>query len=195
MESLRALLPALSDAITAVMFAGAWLTLGRFGRIQIESLILLMLIEFIVMHSFGFLMIASLEVDGRSPWAAFGVGGFYVVIAAALGIAFRSIWPVLMVAWLIGSKLWSLMSGALEPEAQRGYVLSFWLASTLAYLVGVVMVSLLPIPRLARHADDQGRRTDAEEGGLWARQPERVMAFGLFYFGLLCGLRIWYALA
>lgn len=183
MDMPRALASALPDFATAFLFAATWFRPQWLGLHWIKDLVLVVLVEFLVVHSFGFLFVATQQAGWGGLLLVLGVGAIYLAFAAALAAAFKSWWPVWMLAWLVGSKLWALLAGGSEGEAQQGYAMGMWLASTLAYLIGCLATAVLPLPRLGvrRH----GREYGIDGKGLWVEQPHRVLAFGLAYFGFV----------
>jgi hypothetical protein len=192
-ELLRSLSAGLFDFVTAFTFFATWIRPDWLGRDWVKSLMLVMLVEFLVVHSFGFLMVAGEEGGARSILALLGLGAFYLLFAGAFALAFRSWWPVLLFGWLVGSKLFALFTGAVEPAEQRAYVTAVWAISTLAYLVLVALTSLLPLPRLGVREHARAYGVDRKATGLWMEQPHRVIAFGALYFTVVGIARVLYA--
>ena len=62
-----------------------------------------------------------------------------------------------------------------------------------AYLGGAFLTTLAPVPRLGMTAEVQPR-FGLDGGGLWIDEPNRVVAFGVVYFGLLCAAKLVLAL-
>jgi hypothetical protein len=83
-------LAALPDALTAGAYAWAWLQPLRFGEGVVKTLMLVMLMEFLVVHSGGFLGVTVLS-DGftrvQKSLAILGFGCFYLLFARP------SAWP------------------------------------------------------------------------------------------------------
>jgi hypothetical protein len=98
-----------------------------------------------------------------------------------------------MFAWLIGSKLWALVTGTVEPEAQRSYVMAVWIASTMAYLLGCFFTAIVPLPRLGVSGPASRYGVDPSATGLWLEQPHRVLAFGVLYFFIVGCTRVAFA--
>jgi hypothetical protein len=91
---------ALPDFVTALLFALTWWRPSLLGRHWVRDLMLTMLLEFIVLHSFAFLV---LSVPGQAQplsWVV-GAGAVYLFIAGVFGLAFRSAWPLLVMGWLV----------------------------------------------------------------------------------------------
>lgn len=183
-ELLRAVAAALPDFATAFLFFATWLRPDWLGRDWVRHLMLVMLVEFLVVHSFGFMFGAAEEFRGDAlgaTMAILGFGVFYLLFAAAFAAAFKSWWPVIAIGWLIGTKVWSVIVGG-ESEAERTRVQLAWAASTALYLFGAFFTSLLPLPKfgVTGHLRDYGMKGDAT--GVWVEQPYRVIAFGAMYF-------------
>lgn len=184
-DGLRLLSAGLFDFVTAFLFLATWIRPEWLGRAWVKSLLLVMLVEFLVVHSFGFFVAMTQEGGPRSVWMLLGVGSIYLVFAGAFAAAFRTWWPVLLFGWLIGSKLFALVTGAVEPQAQTDYVLRLWVVSTLAYLMLALGTTLLPLPRLGVRDHGHAYGIDPGASGTWIEQPHRVLAFGFFYFACI----------
>jgi hypothetical protein len=183
----------LFDFITAFTFLATWIRPEWLGRAWVKSLMLVMLVEFLVVHSFGFLIATTQEGGPKSVWMLLGLGAFYLLFAAAFAAAFRSWWPVLLFGWLIGSKLFALLTGTVEAPVQGVYVIQVWVVSTLAYIAFAILTSLLPLPRLGVREHGHAYGVNAKASGAWVDEPYRVLAFGFLYFICVGIARVYYA--
>src|SRR5262245_39016478 len=101
--STRALAAAFPDLCMGAVFLTAWLAPARLGAYPIEPLTLVMLLEFIVVHSGGFagrVMLAALPGD-RRVFAMIGLGCFYTLFVGGFALAFHTWWPL--------ASFWALM--------------------------------------------------------------------------------------
>ena len=126
----RALLAALPDGLTAAAFAAIWLSPFVFGEAGVRTAMLVMLLEFFLIHATGFFtafVMAPGLARGKRVAAILGLSLFYLLMIGALASSFGEWWPLLAFGWLVAAKL-------------------AWVYD----------------------------------------EPQRVIAFGVLYFGLLC---------
>jgi len=185
-ERVQRLVAALPDAITAGFFLLLWLVPQWLGPTALRTGLLMMLVEFILMHASGMLggMALANAGDGRRPWKPILLfGGFYLVFIAAWAWSFEAWWPLLALAWLVAGKLvmaWQPLADAEKRERLQ----TEWGISALAYLGGVFVTLFLPLPRLGLDAGVVAA-ADLPGSGEWVDKPHTVVAFGLIYFSVL----------
>jgi hypothetical protein len=148
---------------------------------------LVMLVEFILIHSTAFLGAAAFAGNAsrlRRVGLLAGFGMLYLVFIAAFSYAFEAWWPFLAFGWLLLGKLRTIFD-ARDPEGSgaRG-AQAMWGISALAYLASVFATAFLPLPRLGI-GEAVLAQLQLPGSGLWVEQPHRVIAAGVLYFGLL----------
>ena len=180
-------LAALPDALTAGAYAWAWLQPLRFGDDVVKTLMLVMLMEFLVVHSGGFLGVTVLS-DGftrvHKSLSILGFGCFYLLFAVAFSLAFHAWWPVFTFLWLLGSRFALVWLSPLPRQDEVGRQMSLWALSVAAYLAAVFAGVLLPLPSLGLSAGVMPKLA-LEGGGLWIEKPWTVLASGLLYFSAM----------
>jgi hypothetical protein len=187
----------LPDLLTAAAYLCAWVAPLHFGDGVVKTLMLMMLMEFLVVHSGGFigLTVLSETASRRAKTTAIvGFGAFYLLFAAAFSLAFKSSWPVLSFLWLLAAKfaqVW-LMPLPRADEAQRQTKL--WGLSVVAYIGAVFAGVILPIPQLGITADILPR-LGLSGGGLWIDKPQTALASGALYFLALAWTKWTYSLS
>jgi len=145
-----------------------------------------MLVEFILVHASAFLGSAVLGAGSTARRLAtlLGFTLFYGLFVAAFAFAFEAWWPFAAFAWLLVGKVTiALDRSRSAPERLRRMQSEQGLA-TITYLGGVFATTLLPLPRLGIGAEVVPQ-LGLPGGGLWVDRPHTVIAFGVFYFGLL----------
>ncbi len=178
---------ALPDALTCAMFVCAWISPLTLGYQRVRDLMLLMLIEFIVMHSGAFTAaIFGMDDLSRLKRALFltGLTAFYMVFILAFSLAFDSAWPIWGFLWLFVSRFLQLVTSPAETGTKMQRMLGGWVMSAMIYLLGAVATAFLPLPSLGL-TPEVIAGLHLSGGGLWIDQPWTVMAFGAFYFGVL----------
>ena len=179
-------LAALPDAITAGFFLLLWLLPQWLGPTALRTGLLMMLVEFILMHATGILggMALSNAGDTRRQWKPILLfSSMYLLFIAAWAWTFRAWWPLLALAWLVAGKL-ALAWQPLPDADKRDRIMSDWGISALSYLGGVFATLMLPLPRLGLTGDVVAA-ADLPGSGEWVDKPHTVVAFGLIYFAVL----------
>lgn len=180
---LRLLLSALPDALTAALYAVAWLAPAWLGPGWIRGLMLLMAIEFFVVHSGAYFSVKLVSADSAAARArgALGVGAFYALFVGAICIGTKTWWPALAFAWLIAGRLHQLVVLPQPPDAEAARQFLLWVVSVLAWLGSVLLTAALPVPALGF---DAAAREAARvfDSGVWAERPQALFAAGLLYF-------------
>lgn len=181
---------AVPDGLTAAAFVAIWISPFVFGELSVKTAMLIMLVEFFLIHATGFLTaIGERSNVSRSKrmLGMLGMSLFYLLMVSALAWSFGEWWPLLAFGWLaVGKIAWSWGMRA-DGEDAMSLQMAAWGGSVVAYLFGCFLTVLLPVPRLGMHADlhlQFGLGDDTT--GLWITEPHRVVAFGALYFGLLC---------
>lgn len=177
---------ALPDALSALTFLVCWLVPSWLGYDWIKTLMLVMLIEFIVIHSSGFLLTMVYGDASRAAKtkALVAIGAFYLIFVGAFCLAFSALWPLIAFGWLLMSKFVVVWFDRKPDLAERHRQIDLWALSVAAYLGFVFATTLLPIPALG--IDATARAAAAIPGtGAWVDEPQRVIVFGFLYFGTL----------
>ncbi len=180
---------ALPDAVTSAFFLSVWIAPAWWGAGAIRTGMLMMLVEFILLHATAMLGSMLLQSDGdrdkrrhRLALVA-SLGGFYLLFIAAWSYQFRAWWPLLAFGWLLLGKAWQAFQ-PLPGEARRRRMQSDWAIGAMAYLAGVFLTVFVPVPRLGMSGAIVAE-AGLPGGGLWVSQPQTVIAFGAFYFAVL----------
>ena len=190
-ERFQRLVSALPDAITAGFFLLLWIVPQWLGPTALRTGLLMMLVEFILVHATGFLggMALANAGDTRPRWKPILVfAGLYLLFIAGYAWGFKAWWPLLALAWLVAGKL-ALAWQPLPDADKRDRLQAEWGLSALLYLGGVFITTFVPLPRLGLDAQVVGA-ADLPGSGQWVSKPHTVVAFGLFYFGLLAASKL-----
>lgn len=180
------LVKALPDAVTTGVFFWVWLDPTDWRKELVAQGLLIMLVEFILIHSggfFGAIVFDSNEDRGRRIKMVLGLGAFYLLFMAVWSREFSSLWPLLFFLWLLGAKLVDLLLGRRTPDELRQRQMGMVGMSTRFYLLCVFATLFLPIPRLG--LTHHGHYYGMPGGGEWVSHPHVVIAALVGYFGLL----------
>lgn len=173
------------DFLAAASCLLTWLQPTRLGQRMVAHLVLVMLLEFIVVHSAGF--IGVVIVGGRSRLqkvlALAGLGLLYSVFTGGFSLAEHTWWPFVTFWILIANRILSVLVSPAEDLRDFPVVHVMWAIGAALYLAGVAVTSVLPIPRLGVTPAIVALQ-GFHSSGLWIDEPWRPLAFGVFYFGL-----------
>lgn len=181
------MLAALPDAVSAGFFLSLWITPLYFDQRAVASGMLIMLVEFILLHASVFLGTTAFA-PGKSRSeklkGILGFGAFYLVFIAGWSLAFQAWWPFLAFGWLLLAKLSAAMQPGQAPFERLHRMQSGWALGAMAYLAGVFLTVFIPVPRFGITGSVVSQ-LDLPGSGLWVSKPQTVIAFGVFYFGFL----------
>lgn len=172
---------ALPDVALGAVYLTAWVAPGTFGSDVIPGLVLLMLLEFIIVHSSVFLgsAVISTEPPARKARGILGIGASYTLFVAGFAIGFRTWWPVISFWGLTINRLLSVLLGQAPSGEEKLFLRRSWAVTAMAYLCFAGLTTVLPLPRLGV----TGAFRDGLPGsGLWISEPHRALAFGFLYF-------------
>lgn len=184
-------LHALPDAITAGIFLYAWIAPLAWRKTLVAELMLVMLVEFILIHSAPFLgnIVLASNLPMQKRLKLFLVFAFfYSLFIGSFAVGFQSWLPVIAFAWLISAKLVSLVTDREHAERDKQRMRGYWAVSAGFYLLAVFVPLFLPVPELGitRHGSAYG----IPGGGEWVSNPHTVISAGFLYFGLLAATKL-----
>lgn len=179
------------DVVLALAFWATWLQVDSAFMRPIETLLVVMLVEFIVIHSaamMGGVWLGDGSVTKRVKMLA-GFGVLYIVFAASYAKYAEEWWPVVVMAGLMVNRMLTVVLVPNPDDGVRKKVEAGWARSTMLYLLLTGATVMLPVPRLGISEEV----VDAAEiggGGLWVEQPQKVIALGALYFSALALLEV-----
>src|SRR5262245_5947535 len=144
----------------------------------------MMLVEFFVIHSsafMGVIIVAGPSSRFKKMMSVVGLGIFYSVFIVAFAAIFQQWWPSTAFCLLILNRLTPVLLGTRLTSDQEAVQSVGWASSVLLYLLWAFATTLLPVPHLGVTADVIAANK-LPGSGLWVDEPNRVIAFGAFYF-------------
>jgi len=179
----RGIAAALPDLALAAFFLAVWLDPFQFGEGMVGTLLLVMLLEFIIVHASGFM---GVVIYGRSSrlrkiLLVGGLGLFESIFVAGFCLSFGAWWPM---ASFWGLTLNRMLAVLLHPADGAGsglFLGSQWAMSVVFYLGGTFLTLMAPVPALGL-TPEVYPGLGLTGGGIWIEEPHRVLAFGVVYF-------------
>lgn len=165
------------------VFIATWVNPAWVGVGMVKFALELMLLEFILIHSAGFmgLRASAHESMARRLAAIAGYGLFYSMFVLGFCLALH-IWRPMWTFWIVTVQ--RMAADFLDPkptdETKAWFSLSLGVNAAF-YLAATFMTLILPLPRLAvtRAVRDA---LDINGSGLWQSEPHRVVVMaGLYY--------------
>ncbi len=183
--SLAAIAGTLPDIVLAVVFLLTWTVPRIFGDQMVRWLFLVALMELIVIQSAGLMGVVAIANTNRAvrSTAILALGGFYTLFAGSISIGMASWWPLIGFWLLTLNRLLGVILGQVPDEQTKALVVRGWTTGVITYLTGLFVVMLLPVPPLGL-APGYVAVHEIAGGALWRGEPQRLMAFGIFYYGL-----------
>jgi hypothetical protein len=179
-----------------VATAPQWLSATAYGAVWVAPqalpsgvariLALGMVVEFLLIHSFPFLFVLGAgDETGRNRWrrslGLLAMGSIYLVFAGALAAIFHSPAPLWTFGWLIASRVAAIWFGS-EPKVREiASQTGGWGRSAALYIGGAIATAILPVPRLGLTAE-AAAAIALPGSGDWVDSPQKLFAFGFFYF-------------
>ncbi len=183
---------ALPDGVSAFAFLVVWIAPFAFGPHAVKNAMLVMMVEFFVIHASGMIGATVLREDiarGKRVATVLGFGAFYLLFVSVWSLVFQVWWPFVAFGWLLVGKLVLALDLSRTSAERRAAMQTRWGMSILVFVLGAFATTILPLPRLGIGVDLVSR-LGLPGTGLWVEQPHRVVAFGFFYFTTLAWLNV-----
>lgn len=177
------LVSAFPDFALSGLFAISWIAPYAFGAHILKRLELIMLMEFFIVHSSAF-MGAAMTMPRRRITRVLGViglGMFYTIFVGSFAYSFGTIWPLVSFWMLLVNRMLAIIMGPAPQPGDFNFIVLGWAACSFFYLIFALITSIAAIPRFGITATVLAAQP-MSGGGIWADEPWRVVAFGVFYF-------------
>src|ERR1043166_6969266 len=145
------LIAAIPDALTSAVFVYAWIAPLDWRPDLVKQLMLVMLIEFLVVHSSGFFAVTIYSDDvsrTRRTLIVLGFAAFYFLFVGGFCLAFHETWPLYSFGWLVFSQFLIVLTRPRGRAPGGGRQTAVGAASGLYYLLGAFATAFLPVPQL-----------------------------------------------
>ena len=181
------LLSALPDGITACACLIVWIAPLALGNDAVKTVLLMMLMEFILLHATGFFtrIAASVAIPPTQRiLKLLGLSAFYMLFVGVWAFVFHAWWPVTVFLWLVVGKIAWVFTSPRGRDAEMARQTKAWVFSMLAYVGAVFAGLLLPLPRLGLDAATVAA-LHMPVSGAWVDRPHAAMASAVIYYSVL----------
>jgi hypothetical protein len=175
---------ALPDAAIALACLVSWFAPNLLGPQTIQWIVSLMLLEFVVVHSAGFMgLVGTFAMPrGKKIAALVGLAAFYSLFAGGFSLGFHSWWPLISFWSLCLNRMLGGFLGQPPKGARFAFTVAGWVAGFVFYLAGVTITCILPIPAFGITPQVVAAQNFRNISGLWVDEPQRAVLFGVLYF-------------
>lgn len=178
-----AAIPDLGIAAAALL---TWVDPSILGTELVRGFVMLMLVEFIVVHSSAFL--GAVAYSEESAWRRVRntvlISLFYTVFLAGFALSFKTWWPILGFWGLTLNRLLGVLIGQAPSGQEKALLMQQWGIGAAAYILCVFPTVVLPLPRLGVTRSMLGELS-GDTSGVWVSEPHRAVAFAMLYFGIV----------
>jgi len=187
------LLGALPDILTGIACVIVWVSPFAFGQDAVKTVVLMMLMEFLLVHGTGFFTVVAFSDDlsrGKRVLAMLGLLAFYAMFVAVFAWMFHTWWPAWVFAWLVVAKGAWIFSAPRGREEEMQRQITTWAFSVLAYLAAVFGGVVLPLPQFGL-TPDVVSTLGLPGGGEWMERPHTAVSGMAFYYFAIAAFKLW----
>lgn len=175
------LISSVPDFLMGLAFLVTWIEPTAIGEDMVPYLFQVMMVEFIIIHSAGFM---GAVIYGKDPRAKkvkvlLGLSLFYLVFILGFSFGFRSWWPVIAFGGLMFNRMMSVFTGQAEAGKEDEFIKNMWAVNVFCYIVSIFTAILLPLPELGVTPD---QLSHLNMSGDFIDEPHKMMAWGFMYF-------------
>jgi hypothetical protein len=182
----RRIVEAAPDLVMTSAYLVTWAAPYTLGERMVRHLMLVMLIEFFVVHSAGFLGELRFGKDPlrKKRRTVIGLAAFYAIFMIGIGASMGAWWPVLGFGLLMINRCGAALFDRQVSEAHQQYTRAGWAAGILFYLLAVPVVAIESLPAWGIDAQVIAAQGFGDTSGEWVERPETALAAGAIYFTL-----------
>lgn len=175
----------LPEMALGVAFFVTWVDPDRLGRSMVSFALELMLLEFILIHSAGFMAAKTADRESTAMRIA-GIGGlglFYSLFVGAFCLALHRIRP-LVSFWVVTAQ--RIAGDVIDPrpsDETRAWFGTSLAVNVILYLGIVTFTVLVPLPPLGI-TPGVAQSVGVHGSGLWQSQPQTVVVLAGGYYGI-----------
>lgn len=180
---LRTGMNAVPDLLMGLAFLATWLEPTALGSNMLKYFIMLMLLEFITIHSAAFMAFAI--ISGTSKIAkilrVIGLGLFYSLFIWGYTFSEGELWPLAAFWLMILNRIFSVLFGESDASGKQMVLIVSWAWGVFWYLMAIFIAALAPLPAFG-WTEEYVKSLSGSSSGLWFETPQSLMAAGFIYF-------------
>jgi hypothetical protein len=164
--------------IIAGIYLLTWARPSVMGNDSVEIMVLMLILEFILIHSAPFLAL-TLEAPGsltKRVLTTLGVSAIYAIVTFAVAASFHNWVPVVIFGSAVLNKFFTFFFHRVKVEDPTARE-KRWAFSGICYLGCVFISVFVPVPKLGAYS--------LHGNGIWMSSPEQALAAAAVYFSLL----------
>lgn len=175
-------LAAAPDLALGTAFLTTWIAPNLLGAGRARLATRLMVLEFIVVHSAVLVGFVATRHRLRIVNAAWGLGvsAGYALFVQVIANMTGETWMVWSFFALTANRLMTLVVPGVPDGRRAAQLGTRWVMSTLLYVAWLFVTTFVPIPALGVVPSEVG--FSEREGGLWVKEPQRVLVAAAGYF-------------
>ncbi|MBS0577017.1 MAG: hypothetical protein JSS45_11460 [Proteobacteria bacterium] len=186
----------LPDAITCLGCLWVWLHPLAFGPDAVRCVVLMLVMEFFLIHATGFYMCIPFLIHFRRRVRIamlVALCALYFLLIASFASTFHVVWPYFAFAWMTVAKIaWIVRNRRITADEQI-WIVGNWAVSVVAYLGAVGIGAILAMPHLGI-TTELAASLHLPGHGEWIDEPHRAVASAVMYFAALAAFK-WLYLA
>lgn len=174
---------AIPDFGLALLFLVTWISPYAFAERTVAKLVLVVLMEFLIIHSSGFMGYVLFGEAGkwRKAVQTIGLALFYTLFVAAFTFSFGQWWPLWAFWGMTLNRLLGILLGQAPTGQEKALVQKSWVVGALMYFFFVFFTVVVPLPTLGITPDVVARQGFTMKG-LWVEDPQTALALGFLYY-------------
>lgn len=171
------------NVILALAFFVTWVEPEALGAGMHRYFTMVLLLEFITIHSAAFMMWALLAGERvlAKILRAVALGLFYTLFILAFTADGGEQWPLAAFWLLVLNRIMTFVAGEGDEAARITLATASWVWSIFWYIAAVALSVMLPMPRFGWTSEYLALHPLPGKG-LWFEDPQSLMAGGFIYF-------------
>ena len=171
------------DLLMGLAFLATWIEPTALGPNMFTYCSTIMLLEFITIHSAGFMGFALLSGTSKigKVLRAVGLGLFYSLFIWAFTADSGETWPLYAFWMLVLNRILSVLFEDSAEGSQQTLLMISWAWNVFCYLIGIFFTTFIALPRFG-WTEEVTKQLGGKASGLWFESPQSLMAAGFLYF-------------
>ena len=176
-------LNATPDLLMGLAFLATWIEPTAIGPNMFTYCSTIMLLEFITIHSAGFMGLALITGTSKigKVLRAVGLGCFYSLFIWAFTVSGGESWPMVAFWLLVLNRILSVLLEDNADGSQQMFLMMSWGWNVFCYVIGIFLTTFIALPRFG-WTEEMTKQLGGKASGLWFESPQSLMAAGFLYF-------------